>query len=250
MSKEITEKDLEFYLSQRYCQPEWAFFPQVRSSTGVANRVADGIAMNMYRSRKHEIHGFEIKVSRTDWLNELKSPQKADVIFSYCDKWWLVVSDKDIVQNGELPKGWGLMVVRGRGLVAKIKAEYVKAEVIDYGFIASLLRSASANLVPTDSIEQQLDDAWNKGEASQEYKIESAERNAKRYKKIIEVFEKESGVKIEEWYGNQEAEKVGRLLRRILDGENFKQILGWRVKSIESAAKDILEGTEKLKSNN
>ena len=247
MNEKLTEKDLEFYLAQRYCQPEWAFFPQVRSSTGSANRIADGIAMNMYRSRKYEIHGFEIKVSRTDWLNELKKPQKAEEIFNYCDKWWLVVSDKDIVQKGELPKGWGLMVVRGKGLVAKIKAEYVKAEVIDYGFIASLLRSASANLVLRDSIKQQLDDAWDRGEKSQKYKIESAISNAERYKKIIETFEEAAGVKIDEYYGNQEAEKVGRLLRRILEGESFKQILGWKIKSIEGSAEDILREVKKLK---
>ncbi len=200
MSKEKTEKDLEFYLAKRYCQPEWAFFPQVRSSTGFANRIADGIAMNMYRSRKHEIHGFEIKVSRTDWLNELKSPQKADEIFSYCDKFWLVVSDKDIVQSGELPKGWGLMVVRGKGLVMKVRPEYVKAEVLDYGFIASLLRSASANLVSRNSIQQRVDDAWDLGQASRESSIKYAEKNAERYKEIIRTFEKESGVKIDDWY--------------------------------------------------
>ena len=248
MSKQkITEKDLEFYLSNRYCQPEWAFFPQVRSSTGSANRVADGIAMNMYRSRKHEIHGFEIKVSRADWLNELKNPQKADVIFSYCDKFWLVVSDKDIVQSGELPKGWGLMTVRGKGLVMKVRAEYVKAEVLDYGFIASLLRSASANFVSRNTIQKRVDDAWELGQASREGSIKSAEKNAERYKEIIRTFEKESGVKIDDWSGSQKAEKVGKLLRRIINGESFKSILSWKIDSIESAAKGILKEVKKIK---
>lgn len=241
-----TEKDLEFYLSKRYCQPEWAFFPQVRSSTGSADRVADGIAMNMYHSRKYEIHGFEIKISRTNWLNELKSPQKADEIFQYCDKWWLIVSNKDIVQNGELPKGWGLMIVRDKGLVIKVQATYNKVKVIDLGFIASLLRSASNNLVPRNSINQQIDDAWERGKKSQKYKIEFAERDAKRYKEIIETFEKEAGVKIQNWY-NKDAEKVGQLLRRILNGEKFEQTLSWQIKSIENATKHILEEVEKLK---
>lgn len=248
MSKQkITEKDLEFYLANRYCQPEWAFFPQVRSSTGFASRIADGIAMNMYRSRKYEIHGFEIKVSRTDWLNELKNPQKADVIFKYCDKFWLVVSDKDIVQSGELPKGWGLMAVRGKGLVMKVRPEYVKAEVLDYGFIASLLRSASANLVSRNSIQKRVDDAWELGQASRESSIKSAEKNAERYKEIIRSFEKESGVEIDDWSGNQKAEKVGKLLRRIINGESFKDILSWKIDSIESAAKGILKEVKKIK---
>jgi len=245
--KKIVQADLEFYLSKRYCQPEWAFFPQVRSSTGYANRIADGVAMNMYRSRKYEIHGFEIKVSREDWLKELKNPQKADEIFQYCDKWWLVISDKNIIQDGELPKGWGLIVVRGKGLVIKIRGEYNKAKIIDLGFIASLLRSASEGMLPKDSIQQQIHDAWERGKKSQNYTIESAEKRAERYKKIIETFEKEAGVRIQDWYNNQDAEKVGRLLRRILNGEKLEHTLNWQIKSIETATKNILEEVKKLK---
>ena len=245
-----TEKDLEVYLSNRYCQPEWAFFPQVRSSTGSASRVADGIAMNMYASRKYEIHGFEVKVSRSDWLNELKNPQKADEIFSYCDKWWLVVSDKDIVQNGELPKGWGLMVVRGKGLVAKVRAEYIKAEIVSLGFIASLLRSASEGMIPRDSIDQQVAAAWDRGEKSQEYKIESAERTTSKYKNIIETFERESGVKIDEWSVSEDAERIGKLLRSILGGEKLKQNLDYDLRQIGRGAESILEEIKKIESIN
>jgi hypothetical protein len=54
--------------------------------------------------------GHELKVSRADWLNELKQPGKSDPWADQCHEWWLVVSDCAIVQAGELPAGWGLMV--------------------------------------------------------------------------------------------------------------------------------------------
>ncbi|SKV43854.1 Uncharacterised protein [Mycobacteroides abscessus subsp. massiliense] len=53
--------------------------------------------------------GHELKVSRADWLNELNKPGKADQWADQCHAWWLVVSDPSIVQEGELPPGWGLM---------------------------------------------------------------------------------------------------------------------------------------------
>lgn len=63
------------------------------------------------------LHGHEVKVSRADWLHELKSPEKAEAFSRYCDYWWLVVSDKAIVRD-DLPDGWGLLVASGGGLRA------------------------------------------------------------------------------------------------------------------------------------
>ena len=67
--KERTESDLTDALKARFCLPAWAFFPAVRNAAGFdANRTADGIAMSLWPSRGLEVYGFEIKVSRGDWL--------------------------------------------------------------------------------------------------------------------------------------------------------------------------------------
>lgn len=63
------------------------------------------------------LHGHEVKVSRSDWLHELREPEKAEAFARYCDFWWLVVSDKSIVRD-DLPEGWGLMVASGDTLRA------------------------------------------------------------------------------------------------------------------------------------
>ncbi|MDF2895720.1 MAG: hypothetical protein K0Q46_2506 [Rhodococcus erythropolis] len=63
------------------------------------------------------LHGHEVKVSRSDWLTELREPEKAEAFARFCDFWWLVVSDKSIVRD-DLPDGWGLMVASGGSLRA------------------------------------------------------------------------------------------------------------------------------------
>ncbi len=66
------------------------------------------------------LHGHEVKVSRADWLTELRDPDKAEAFARYCDFWWLVVADRSIVRD-DLPDGWGLMVASGDSLRAVVK---------------------------------------------------------------------------------------------------------------------------------
>ena len=205
--------------------------------------------MNMFRSRGYEINGFEIKVSRSDWLSELKKPRKADEIFSYCDKFWLVVSNKDIVQNGELPKGWGLMVLQGSRLIAKVRAERQKAKIIDLGFVASLLRNATNGMIPSNTIRQEIDSAYKRGEESTNWRIKSEEGETNRCKDLINKFEKESGVKITGWCGNETPEKVGSLLRRIFAKEKFETDVKYNLDSIEEELERTLEKIKNYKLN-
>ncbi|HZC22223.1 MAG TPA: hypothetical protein VE866_02710 [Candidatus Binatia bacterium] len=94
-------------------EPHFLTYREVRDSTGHdAERAADALALGIYRSRGREIWGFEFKISRNDWLRELAQPDKAESWFQYCDRWALVVSDANIVNEGELPPNWGLAIPR------------------------------------------------------------------------------------------------------------------------------------------
>lgn len=76
-------------------------------------------AHTFYGEGTQSIHGFEVKVSRSDWLSELRDPSKAESWAKHCHYFWLVVSDKSIVRD-DLPEGWGLLVAGKAGLrVAK-----------------------------------------------------------------------------------------------------------------------------------
>lgn len=93
----------------------WIVAEKVRSSVGFAERnrlrTADAIAIDTWESKGLELHGFEVKCSRSDWLTELKTPEKSEPFRKFCDRWWLVTSSKDIVKPGELPHGWGHMAL-------------------------------------------------------------------------------------------------------------------------------------------
>jgi len=139
--KERTESNLTDALKARFCLPAWAFFPAVRNAAGFdANRTADGIAMSLWPSRGLEVYGFEIKVSRGDWLTEMRNPSKAEDIFRYCDRWFLVSASRELVKAGELPQTWGLMVPRGNGLEVVKEAPKNTAAALDRSFVAVLLK--------------------------------------------------------------------------------------------------------------
>ena len=157
MSKPIrwTEAALTVALREKYQPPTFAFLPQVADGTGSnKSRTADAIVMGLWPSRGLDIIGFEIKVSRSAWLQELKKPAKAESIARFCDQWYVVVADVGIVKDGELPSAWGLMAPRGNGkLWTHKEAPMKEAEPITRRFLAAILRNAACWTVPKVEID-------------------------------------------------------------------------------------------------
>jgi hypothetical protein len=79
-------------------------------------RRLDLLRIGMWPSRGQHIIGHEVKVSRSDWLRELKEPAKADAWWAHLHEFW-VAAPTGIVRPDELPDGWGLMTppTRARG---------------------------------------------------------------------------------------------------------------------------------------
>lgn len=188
-------------LASRYSGPEWAFFPQVRETTGAAAcRTADGIALNLWPSRGHTLIGFEVKVGRSDLLKELRDPSKADAICAFCDLWYLVLGDRSILRDDELPEAWGLMKPRGRQLIVEKKAPPQLTEPLDRGFLAAVLRRAVAHTVPLNSREKRTADydrgvAVGKAEIRRDQQRLDRERDELRAR--IEAFEEAAGMPLE-----------------------------------------------------
>jgi len=94
---------------------EWAFMAQVRNAAGFnATRTLDALALHLWPSRGLALHGFEIKVSRPDWLREVKDPAKAEDACRLVEFFW-IVAPKGVVKKGELPPTWGLIEIHGTG---------------------------------------------------------------------------------------------------------------------------------------
>jgi len=200
----LTAKELEDRLWVKYGTDAWAFIPQVRNGTGFnhVTRYADGMAFGLWPSRGLEILGFEIKVSRNDWLQELKKPWKAEEISQFCDGWYLVCGDKDIVKPGELPKTWGLMVPYGQGLKIEVPSEGRNPSEINRSFMASIIRNFCENYVAKDSIKDRMkveyDRGHKNGEDSRRYDYDRMKTEITDLRKKVEDFEKAAGFSLDQ----------------------------------------------------
>lgn len=73
----------------------------------VEGRRADALAVD-FRKASPALIGYEIKVARGDWLQELDHPEKAEAWAQHCTEWY-VMAPPGIVNREELPDGWGLL---------------------------------------------------------------------------------------------------------------------------------------------
>lgn len=210
--KKITAANVVDLLRARYTAPAWAFLEEVRNRTGYGRmeRYADGLAMSLWPSRGLEVHGFEVKVTRSDVINELRKPGKADPIMQYCDRWWLVLGDKSLIQPGELPPTWGLMIVRGtRQLRAIIEAPKLQPAPLDVRFVASILRNFEQSYVParllTEAklalregiearVKARIEENANSELAKMQRRAEHAERDRESLQQLVDDFNEKAGV--------------------------------------------------------
>lgn len=215
----IHTTNLKRALRDRFCQPEWSIFFEVASGTGATGRRrADAVAMNMYPSRGLEVHGFEIKASRADWLRELKNPQKAELVFQYCDRWWLVAG-KGVVQEGELPSTWGLLELGTEKGSLRQAAPAPPLEPIPMAkpFIASLLRQAGK----LDETERRDAMAAEHDRVREEYMqrvAKAKERANENYNillKRIQEFEERTGIEIDRYGPSEELAKAIILVNKL-----------------------------------
>jgi hypothetical protein len=160
----LTEADVLAMLVARHATvngngPRWAFATHVRDQAGWhASRTLDAVAMDTWMSSGLALHGYEVKVSRSDWLRELAEPAKAEAFLRFVDYFW-IAAPKGIVREGELPDGWGLLETTGRALRCSVKARRGESKPLDRSFVASLLRAATRRALPTTDAERPSPDS-------------------------------------------------------------------------------------------
>lgn len=203
-------------LAEMYKGSAWAFLPQVRSATGWhRERTADAIAMSVWPSRGLHLYGFEVKVSRSDWLKELRSPEKADEICSFCDFWYVVVGDTHIVQAGDLPPTWGLIVPEGKKLIIAKEAPKLEPKPIDAPLLASILRNVARSMIHRSSIADEITAAREEGKERALSEIGGLRYQLERAEKAMAEFEEASGVRINGW----NADRVGAAVNLVMNSD-------------------------------
>lgn len=154
----VTEREMLDLLLFRYTAvrrgtiaDRWTRAEHVASTLGHyrkgVSRVVDFVAADKYPGHPYgcalAFHGHEVKVSRSDWVAELKDPTKSQAWQRYMHFWWLVVPDETIMRGSELPEGWGLLVKRGRVLRAKVPAQRSTPEPLPSDLSIALMAAAA-----------------------------------------------------------------------------------------------------------
>lgn len=248
--KKFDAYELRAMLAEKYKSPEYAFLQEVGSGTGAnSGRYADAMAMSLWPSRGLHLMGFEIKVSRTDWLKEKEMPEKADAIARYCDFWYLVVGSTEIVQNGELPPTWGFIAPRGDKLVVSKEAQQLTPQPMDRKFLAALLRRASE--VDRRSVEIELsrarDASFQEGKKIADSGLASKLKHVEEYyellKKSVAAFQEKSGIKIDCWNGGN----IGDTLSRVVRAESDVKLTFERIGHLKRSTEIIIATIDALK---
>lgn len=208
-------------IERGYRPPHFVFLPEFRGATGFDRcRSADAVAIGLYKSRGQEITGFEVKVSRADWLKELRTPDKADGIGQYCDEWFIAVHDEQIVKLSELPKPWGLIVVD----VQKKKRKCLKPALTRTPRpMSAELRSSiiqrcfllNQNAIGrAEELQKVREEGFKAGEAHALRDFEGL----KKLRQQVADFQSASGISIHEW---SDGKGMGEAMRVVMHQESL-----------------------------
>ncbi len=139
--------DLVRLLRARYRTEDNGYNPcvvleQVPDGTGgFQGRWIDVAVFQMWQTKGLSRSAFEVKVSRSDFLNELNQPEKHRWCREYFHYFWFV-APKDVVQVEELPAGAGWMYPRGEKLCVARHAAHNPSPKLDDVLLAGFMRAA------------------------------------------------------------------------------------------------------------
>lgn len=212
--------------------PDGAFLriPQVRNGTGYSRRArtADALIVSCWPSRGIWFAGVEIKVSLHDWKKELAQPEKSAEIQKWCD-YWYIAAPAGVVPLPELPPTWGLIECSSRGCKIVKAAPKLDSQTVSVSFVAAVLRSATAGMVPNADLEALVNEAVEK-------RSDYARGEYERLRDRVTEFEKLTGISVwSTWeYGN--VKQVLKLVQQA-KGNGLEQARGYLRREAHRLAK-------------
>lgn len=120
MSDSLLTDQIKVLISKRHAgdprMPDWAVFFELRDGTGAGSygQSIDAFAMHTWPSKGYRRIGYEIKASRSDFLREMKIPEKRAWAMSITHEFWFVAPAK-VIDPAEVPVDCGLLLVTADG---------------------------------------------------------------------------------------------------------------------------------------
>ncbi len=147
-SIKITSNTIKSLIAIKYGAEKWAgrhaVFFELRDGTGIyAGQSMDAFVMDLWPSGKLSRYAFEVKISRSDFLHELKQPDKRKWAMDISNEFWFVCAP-GVAKPEEIPEDCGLMVCskNAKNLRRVTQAKYREAIDLDLIQVAAIMRSA------------------------------------------------------------------------------------------------------------
>lgn len=229
------------------------------TAPGNSGRRADAVHIGLWSSRgAGTIDVCELKISRDDWLVELSKPQKAEAWWSYCHHFWLVVPHEGIVWDGELPKGWGLMMPGGRGRRFKVLVKPEERSEEDFRLTVPLLITLLKNTetARTNALvkqDRELRRQFYEREQQTHRQRGTFNEKDRRRLELVDQLEKALGVELSDfsWEEKLSPEGAAEVLQSLAQGraalEKAKGRADSAVRELDRAARDAQEAADRLR---
>lgn len=243
--KPLTAGDVRLGMRKRWCAPEWAVMWEVNEGTGYrTGRSADAVMMSLWPSRGLELHGVEIKVSRSDFRREAADPTKAEAIAQYCDRWWLHTTPKVVDDLSALPMQWGLREFDGRAWRTIREASKLMPVPMTRHFLAALMRRAETTLQEDlrAQARKELKAEREKIAEDVEARVASALRGLDGLTERVKAFEKKTGIDLASWRSTDEHVEAFKLATA-LQKHGFSAS---KWSSVQSQVESVRTNTEAL----
>lgn len=253
----MTSSQIIALLMKRYPEDRGEFVTaaEVAEANGGGGRRADFLALSCWPSSGYIIHGFEIKVTRSDWLRELAQVDKADAIGRFCQKWWLV-APPGVAKLEELPTGWGLLEATDKGLRVAQHATKRESIPITAAFMAALVRNVAKGGVGTAEKNAEYQRGYQAGRESGDRELERVKKSKEQaegwHKELadqVHAFQKETGINITSRSYAREKLPAAAAVKFIQGGglESQRHALGQLKYMAEQVARQIEEALEETK---
>ena len=119
----------------------WIPFTEVTMQGTPKARRIDVLFFNFWHSRKYQRIAYEIKRARSNFLQELREPDKRAVIMKYVNEFYFV-TPKGMVKVSEIPEDCGLVEVDDNGICRmKKRAPFLGDPAPNWYLVGTLLRS-------------------------------------------------------------------------------------------------------------
>jgi hypothetical protein len=122
---------------------QWGFFDELRIGTGYtkdSEQRLDAWAIHYYPSKRNVVRAFEVKISRSDFLSEMKKPLKRRPGLRLSNEFYFV-APQGLLKIEEIPPECGLMEVKEDGsIITKISAPYRDTFPPTWLFMAAIAR--------------------------------------------------------------------------------------------------------------